>query len=98
MRRVLSALRGATCYCSRYQLVGEPYWLAIPEGVKVPHPFRPGATQASAFVVERIERPAELFRLTGKAHGSRDLYRREANTCSGPQSRLIAMVRMVSTS
>lgn len=46
---------GTTTDCQSYQFVGDAEWRPIPDGVRVPHPFRANGTTASAFVVERIE-------------------------------------------
>ncbi len=47
--------------CVSYRLIGETSWKPIPAGVKVPHPFRPGVTEASAFVVKRVIYPIDFF-------------------------------------
>src|SRR5205809_481944 len=38
-------------------------WHPMPPGVRVPHPFRPGQTEALAFVVQQITYPVESFDL-----------------------------------
>jgi hypothetical protein len=52
---------GGTTDCRRYRAVGEQVWRPVPAGVRVPHPFRVGKRQASAFVVQRISHPVEGF-------------------------------------
>src|SRR5271169_1802413 len=47
--------------CQSYRFIGEADWRATPTGVRVPHPFRPRKTLASAFVVQRIIYPVEPF-------------------------------------
>lgn len=49
--------------CRSYRFVGQAGWRPIPEGVRVPHPFRPGKKLASAFVVQRVIQPVEPFEL-----------------------------------
>ena len=49
--------------CRSYRFVGRAEWRPIPEGVRVPHPFRSGKKLASAFVVQRIIHPVEPFEL-----------------------------------
>jgi hypothetical protein len=40
--------------CKRYRFIEEEAWRPLPAVVSIPHPFRPNATEASAFVVQRI--------------------------------------------
>jgi hypothetical protein len=49
--------------CQSYRFVPEKgaEWRPTPKGIKIPHPFRPGKTLASAFVVQGIIHPAETF-------------------------------------
>ncbi len=49
--------------CRRYRFVGmeDTEWRPMPSGVRVPHPFRPGKSLASAFVVQRVIYPVESF-------------------------------------
>ena len=49
--------------CTRYTFIGDPEWQPIPEAVKVPHPFRPRQTTASAFVVQEIFHSVGVFSL-----------------------------------
>jgi hypothetical protein len=50
-------------YCRTYRFVDQDsQWQSIPSNIKVPHPFRPGRKKlASAFVVQRVIYPIELF-------------------------------------
>jgi hypothetical protein len=50
-----------TLDCHRYRLVGKDAWEPLPAGVRVPHPFRAGRREASAFVIQRIMHPVEMF-------------------------------------
>ncbi len=50
-----------TIDCRSYRLAGKDAWQSLPAGVRVPHPFRTGRSQASAFVVQRIMHPVEPF-------------------------------------
>lgn len=50
-----------TVDCRSYRFVGQAEWQPIPEGVRVPHPFRPGKKVASAFVVRGIIHPVVPF-------------------------------------
>jgi hypothetical protein len=52
-----------TTECRSYRMIGENEWRPWPAGVRVPHPFRDGRRQASAFVVQRVIHPVELFDL-----------------------------------
>lgn len=49
--------------CQSYRFVGEEHapWQRMPEGIRVPHPFRPGQMLASAFVVQRVIHPVAPF-------------------------------------
>jgi hypothetical protein len=49
--------------CRSYCFVGQEEWRPMPEGVRVPHPFRPGRKLASAFVVQRVIHPVQPFEL-----------------------------------
>lgn len=49
--------------CRSYRLVGQAAWNPLPEGVRVPHPFRPGQKEASAFVVKRVVYPVAPLEL-----------------------------------
>ena len=51
-------------HCCGYRLAGHMQWQPLPEGVIVPHPFKRGRKQASAFVVEGIVHPLEAFVLS----------------------------------
>src|SRR5262249_30951008 len=53
------ASRVVTIDSRSYLEIGEATRRSIPVGVRVPHPFRKGKTQASAFVVKRIIHPVE---------------------------------------
>jgi len=55
---------GEPTECRSYRFVGEEdsEWRPMPNGVRVPHPFRPGKKRASAFVVKRVICPGESFR------------------------------------
>lgn len=50
--------------CQSYRFVGEEHaiWQRMPERIRVPHPFRPRQTLASAFVVQRVIYPVVPFR------------------------------------
>jgi hypothetical protein len=50
-----------TADCRRYRFVGDESGQAVPSLIRVPHPFRPGKTVASAFVVRRVHHPIKLF-------------------------------------
>jgi hypothetical protein len=52
---------GKPTECRSYKFVGEKdnEWRPMPNGVRVPHPFRPGKKLASAFVVKAVIRPVE---------------------------------------
>jgi hypothetical protein len=52
-----------TSCCTRYKFNVEDEWKTIPETVKVPHPFPPGKTDASAFIVQKIFAPGGVFSL-----------------------------------
>ena len=47
--------------CERFRFVGASEWQPLPPLIKVPHPFRPGKTTASAFLVQRIHYPLPPF-------------------------------------
>lgn len=47
--------------CQSYRFIEESQWQPRPSGIRVPHPFRPGQTLASAFVVKQITYPVEQF-------------------------------------
>jgi hypothetical protein len=49
-----------TFNCSRYKFVNQEDWHPVPDMIKVPHPFQPGKTIASAFVVRRVH-PLKIF-------------------------------------
>jgi hypothetical protein len=51
-----------TIDCSQYKFVNGTRWQSIPSSIRVPHPFRPEKTLASAFVVRRIYYPVEFIR------------------------------------
>ncbi len=50
--------------CQSYRLVGtkDAAWHPMPSGIRVPHPFRPRKTLASAFVVQQVLFPIESFK------------------------------------
>jgi len=52
-----------TINCNSYRFVRDEdsEWLPIPDGVKVPHPFRQGKKLASAFVIKQVISPVEHF-------------------------------------
>jgi len=52
---------GTPLECKSYRFVGETEWRSMPKGVSAPHNFRPGKTEASAFVVRRVICPVEPF-------------------------------------
>lgn len=58
--------------CASYRFVGSDEWRAVPEAIRVPHTFRPGKTQASAFVVKRVIYPVAPFSLPAVEWLSRD--------------------------
>jgi hypothetical protein len=45
--------------CRTYRFIGQDEWQPFHSGMRVPHPFRGGRRQASAFVVQRIVFPIE---------------------------------------
>jgi len=47
---------------TRFQFIGSSCWQPVPQSIKVPHPFKPGKREASAFVVESVEFPIQSFR------------------------------------
>jgi hypothetical protein len=51
--------------CTSFLWMGEPAsaWRQMPEKIRVPHPFRDGSNEASAFVVERVEAAPDPFEL-----------------------------------
>jgi hypothetical protein len=49
--------------CQSLRFVDESVWRPMPSPIKIPHPFRPGKTLASAFVVEAVIYPLEPFQL-----------------------------------
>ena len=51
--------------CRSFRFVDESAWRPMPRPIKIPHPFRPGKTIASAFVVEAVIYPLEPFQLPG---------------------------------
>jgi hypothetical protein len=50
-----------TADCARYRFIGDGSWRAVPPLIRVPHPFRPGKTVASAFVVRRVHDPIKRW-------------------------------------
>lgn len=44
-----------------YRFIDQDEWRALPEAIKVPHPFRGQGRDASAFVVQRIVHPLDPF-------------------------------------
>jgi hypothetical protein len=52
---------GSRGECAKFRYVDESDWEDIPQAIKVPHPFKPGEREASAFVVERVEYPIPSF-------------------------------------
>ena len=57
--------RNKTVDCQSYRFVGDESarWYSMPKGVRVLHPFAPGSTSASAFIVQRIMYPVDSFQL-----------------------------------
>ncbi len=49
--------------CRSYRLIGDLTWQPTPKAISVPHPFRHGSTEASAFVVHRVVYPVDSFEL-----------------------------------
>ena len=47
--------------CRRYRMVGGRESHKVPDSIRVPHPFGPGKSQASAFVVKRVHHPINGF-------------------------------------
>src|SRR3972149_697782 len=47
--------------CTHYRLIGDGGWRPLPKTISVPHPFRPGSNEASAFVVQRVVHPVDSF-------------------------------------
>jgi len=47
--------------CKSYRLIGDDSWNPLPEAISVPHPFRPGFKEASAFLVQRVVYPLDSF-------------------------------------
>ena len=47
--------------CRSYCFAPAGNWVPMPDKIKVPHPFRPNKSLASAFIVERIFHPIEEF-------------------------------------
>lgn len=52
---------GEPAHCSRYRLIGNGEWRPLPSSVSVPHPFRAGYNEASAFIVQGILYPIDSF-------------------------------------
>jgi hypothetical protein len=53
-----------TIDCQSYRFIEEgAQWKPMPEGIRIPHPFRPGKTRASAFVIQQVLYPIEPFDL-----------------------------------
>jgi len=50
-----------TADCMQYRFIGDGNWRAVPRIIRVPHPFGPGKTVASAFVVRRVHHPIKRF-------------------------------------
>ena len=50
-----------TADCIRYRFISDESWQAVPPLIRVPHPFGPGKTVASAFVVRRVHHPIKRF-------------------------------------
>lgn len=53
--------RSRTIDCGAFAFVGDTLRRPMPSGVRVPHPFQPGRTTASAFVVRRVLHPVVPF-------------------------------------
>jgi hypothetical protein len=47
--------------CRHFRLFGHGGWLTIPDTIEVPHPFKPGISEASAFVVQHVYHPIGTF-------------------------------------
>jgi hypothetical protein len=52
-----------TVDCTRYRFIGDGSWQGVPPLIRVPHPFGPGKTVASAFVVRRVHYPIKPSQL-----------------------------------
>jgi hypothetical protein len=52
-----------TADCREYRLIGhdDAHWRPVPSLIRVPHPFGPKKTVASAFVVRRVHYPIKPF-------------------------------------
>ena len=53
--------RAKTSDCRQYKFVGQDDWHPVPSLIRVPHPFNPGKTLATAFVVRRVHHPIKLL-------------------------------------
>jgi hypothetical protein len=49
--------------CRSYRLISDAGWQPLPKAIRVPHPFRHGCNEASAFVVQGVVYPVDSFEL-----------------------------------
>jgi hypothetical protein len=69
--------------CTRYRLIGDSAWQPLPTAIRVPHPFRRGATEASAFVVQQVIYPVGSLELPMVEWWSKGLWRRDRTPTRG---------------